>query len=185
LAGVSLCYDCKREIVSRKTEVKLPESLKQWLGPALGALVLGAIGYFLGQIVHDVSDPFLKHIVPALSVSVLLWICCLLLLIIVLLICWIWYLHRVHREPSKAEIAKRFDAQFEDAIDPATGLWKHRTKSGYFCPNCKAWGRESQIITNKGRVWFCPVLDCKFEILNPEIYGAGQKPPQLAPGELG
>jgi hypothetical protein len=154
--------------------MKLPEWLRDKLRTALVAGLVGLFAFFGAKIYHAVAGPLLAHVFPAIPNTLLVSLCSILMLTVCLLVWWVIYLHRLHREPTEAERQKALDAQFEDKLDPL-GVWKHRTKEGYFCPTCKMSGRESQLITGEIN-WFCPVQDCRFAIANPKTYGSGRQP---------
>src|SRR3954447_4520459 len=116
--------------------MKLPRQITKWWPLALVVGFLGAIGWFGIQIIHAAAEPFWKHIAPAIPQTLLLSLCCLVSLIAILEAIWIVYLHRLHREPPTAEASKAFHDQFVEPMDPR-GFWLHKTKQGFFCPNCK------------------------------------------------
>ena len=157
--------------------MKLPKSIAEWWPLALVTALLLAIGWFGTQIIHAAAEPFWKHMAPAIPQTLLLSLCCLLLLIIVLLVIWVIYLYVVHRQPTQAEIEKAFDDQFS-GFDKRLGLWKHKTKSGYFCPNCKARHCESPM-RERPDGWKCLLLDCGYLAPNPDYRRpqGQQKPP--------
>ncbi len=98
----------------------------------------------------------------------LLSLCSILLLLAGLLGWWVIYLHRLQREPSAAELSRQFEEQFEP-FDEKLGVWKHRAKKGFFCPNCKSKNRVSQMIVGSQTI-ACPIQDCKFAIVNPNVF---------------
>ncbi len=116
--------------------MKLPKSIAEWWPLALLIGILTAIGWFGVQIIQAVADPFWKHIAPAIPQTLVLSLCCLLLLIIILLVIWVIYLYAVHRQPTQAAVEKALDEQFGDFLADR-GVWTHKVKEGYFCPNCK------------------------------------------------
>ena len=146
--------------------MKLSESIIKWWAVALAGGLLGAIGWFGTRIFHAAVEPFWKHIAPAIPQTLLLSLCCLLLLIIALLVTWVVYLHRVHREPTEVELKKQFEDRFGEFV-PKLGIWKHKTKPGYYCSNCKENGRESRLIEGH-QVLICPMRDCKFYVIVPK-----------------
>jgi hypothetical protein len=160
--------------------VKLPKSIAEWWPLALLIGLLTSMSWFGGQIAHAAAEPFWKYIAPAIPQTLLLSLCCLQLLVIILLVGWLIYLNRVQREPTEAEKKKAFDDQFGDFV-PDRGVWTHKTKPGYFCPNCKAWLRESRMqeLPN-GRGWRCLVHDCEHLSKNPDY-----KEPRATPGTQG
>lgn len=138
--------------------MKLPPKIEEWWPLALLIGILTAIGSFGNQIAKSVADPFWQYIAPEISQKQLLTLCCLLSLAIILLGWWVIYLHWVHREPSAREFSERFHAQFFD-FDSTLGVWRHRTKPGYFCANCKDNNRESPLIED-GTQFQCPLMGC-------------------------
>jgi hypothetical protein len=171
--GVAFWHGGDIEFISTKREVKLPESLKQWLILSLAAGAVGAFGYLLAQIIHGISDPFWKYIAPAISVPILLSLCCLQLLAIVLLVIWVIYLHRSHREPTIAEKEKQIEDRF-DKFDSRLGLWTHKTQPGFFCTKCKASHFESPL-RERPDGWSCAVCGKVYE--NPDY----RPPPKVPP----
>jgi hypothetical protein len=135
--------------------VKLPERIKDKLTTVL---VGGIAGLFATSIYNDVAGPFLAYVLPAFSNKTLLSACSLLGLLVILLVCWVIYLHR------RAD--KKFHAQFVETMEPL-GFWHHKTKSGFFCPNCKLKHIESQLV-DKGKLWRCPNHDCNHQVTKLE-----------------
>jgi len=117
-----------------------------------------------------------RHIAPAIPQTLLLSLCCLLLLIIILLVIWVIYLHRVYREPTEAEKSRAFHDQFDQFLSKH-GVWTHKTKSGYFCPSCKARHFESQLVLH-GSTAYCPINECHFGTSNPD-HIAPPRPPKV------
>jgi len=155
------------------SKVKLPKQIIDWLPIALVGGILGAIGWFGTQIIHAAADPFLKNIAPAIPQALLLSLCCFLLLIILLLVIWVIYLHRTGRESQEAK-DKAFDDRFAEFL-LKLGVWKHKTKPGYFCPNCKARHCESPM-RERPDGWKCLILECGYFVSNPDY-----KPPLPQP----
>jgi hypothetical protein len=148
--------------------VKLPKQIIEWWPVALVGAFLGAIGWFATQIINAVAEPFWRHIAPAIPQTLLLSLCCLSLLIVILLAIWVIYLHRVHREPTADERSKAFHEQFGEFVADR-GVWTHKIKPGYFCPNCKVHLRESRMKELPGgRGWLCLVRECKQFLKNPD-----------------
>src|SRR5439155_22247585 len=105
--------------------------------------------------------PFLAYVLPALSNKILLSAGSILGLLVILLVSWVIYLHRIQKRDDKA-----FHAQFVEPMDPR-GFWLHKTKPGFFCPNCKLRHIESQLVDKK-KLWRCPNHDCNHPVTNPE-----------------
>jgi len=160
--------NCDTRRIRKASALKLPKQLTEWLPVALIGGFLGAIGWFGSQIIHAAAEPFWKHIAPAIPQTILLSLCCLLLLTVSLLVVWVVYLHRVHREPTQAAVEKAFHEQFGDFVADR-GVWTHKIKPGYFCPNCKVHLRESRMKElPDGRGWLCLVHECKQFLKNPD-----------------
>jgi hypothetical protein len=148
--------------------LKLPKSIAEWWPLALLTGIFTAIGWFGTQIIHAVAEPFWKHIAPAIPQTLLLSLCCLLVLIVILLAIWVIYLHSVNRHPTRAGIETAFHEQFGDFV-AERGVWTHKTKPGYYCPNCKVHLRESRMKElPKGRGWLCLVQESKQFSKNPD-----------------
>ncbi|HEU0050313.1 MAG TPA: hypothetical protein VFQ43_22185 [Nitrososphaera sp.] len=148
--------------------MKVPPKIAEWWPLALLIGLLTAIGWFGSQIVHAAAEPFWTHIAPAIPRTLLLSLCCFLLLAIILLGLWVIYLHRVHREPTEAEKSRAFHDQFGEFVADR-GVWTHKTKPGYYCPNCKVHLRESRMKElPEGRGWLCLVHECKQFLKNPD-----------------
>lgn len=102
----------------------LPEPIKEWLPTALIAAVVGAFGYFVTKIAAEAAGPFGQHVAPAISQTLLLWLCCLLLLVVGILVAWIVFLNRSLNRlqrvppagPTEAELSKQFHDQFGDFV---------------------------------------------------------------------
>src|SRR5438132_1627156 len=92
--------------------MKLPEPLKGHLTTILVTTISALCVFFATKIYHDISAPFLAHVVPAISNATLLSACLLLLLLVVLLVLWVIYLHRIHRQPSPADLWEKFHDRF-------------------------------------------------------------------------
>jgi len=122
----------------------------------------GSLGYFATKIVESAAAPFWQHVAPSISQKLLLSLCCLLSLVAAILVAWVVYLHRIHREPSQAEVSKQFHEQFA-YFDSRLGLWTHKTEMGYYCANCKEKGRLSRIVEGD-MIFVCPMLDCKYAV---------------------
>src|SRR6266496_96139 len=113
--------------------MKLPEPIRKWLPLALITATAGSLGYFATKIIESAATPFWQHVAPAIPQKLLLSLCCLLLLVAAILVAWIYYLHRVHREPTETEKIEAFHAQFVEPMDQR-GFWIHKKKPGFFCP---------------------------------------------------
>ncbi|HUP80908.1 MAG TPA: hypothetical protein VM260_20325 [Pirellula sp.] len=146
--------------------MKLPEPLKDRLTTVLVGGIAGLLLFVATKIYHDLSGPFLAYILPAMSNKTLLSVGLLGWLLAILLVCWVIYLHRSHRQRTQAETDKAFDDRFL-AFDARLGLWTHKTKPGYFCPNCKARHCESPM-RERPDGWKCLILECQYVAKNPD-----------------
>jgi hypothetical protein len=145
----------------------LPEPITKWLPTALIAGAVGALGYFASKIVAEASGPFAQHVVPAISQTILLWICCLLSLVLLIAIAWIVFLNRSLRQlqdaqlgPTADELRKQFDDQFGEFVE-RYGVWKHKTKEGYYCGTCKGKGIETRMQMDEVQA-ICPTCRWTF-----------------------
>lgn len=141
----------------------LPEPIKKWLPTALIAGTAGALTYFASRIVAEASAPFWQHVAPAISQTLLLSLCCFLSLVLLIAVAWIVFLNRSVKElknvppagPTEAELARQFHDQFGDFVEQA-GVWKHKTKAGYYCSKCKVNLIESRMAIDPTQ-GICPV----------------------------
>ena len=159
--------------------MKLPEPLKTQLTKNLVTALVALFAFFGAKVYHDVSAPFLAHVLPAISNATLLSACSLLLLLVILLVWWVIYLHRVNRESQDAK-DKAFDDQFLEFL-PRLGVWTHKTKSGYFCPNCKARHCESPM-RERPDGWKCLIRECGYVAPNPDYQRPEPPLPRRSPG---
>jgi len=104
--------------------------------------------------------------VPAISNATLLSACLLLLLLVILFAAWVIYLHRIHKQPTPSQLWEKFHDRFGD-FDAELGLWRHKSKKGYFCPNCKVKGIESQMRETATHI-SCLVKDCLYWVQKPQ-----------------
>jgi len=148
--------------------MKRPKWLKYHLRTVLMGGIVGLFAFFCARIYGAVVGPLLAHVFPAIPNTVLLSLCSILLLTAALLGWWVIYLHCAHREPTVEEKSKAFHDQFGEFV-PTLGVWTHKTKPGYFCPNCKMQLRESQMLEfPQGRGWKCLFHECSYLALNPD-----------------
>ncbi len=152
--------------------MKLPERLKTQLTKNLVTALVALFAFFGAKVYHDISAPLLAHVLPAISNATLLSVCSLLALLVILLVWWVIYLHRAQRDSQEAK-DKAFDDQFVEPMDPR-GFWIHKTKSGFYCPNCKMRHAVSQLVDKK-KLWRCPNHDCNHFVTNLEY----KEPPPL------
>ena len=151
----------------RTCEVQLPEPIKKWLPLALTIGTAGSLGYFATQVVESAATPFWQHVAPSIPQKLLLSLCCLLLLVAAILAAWVVFLHRslsrlqrTRSGPATAELRKRFDDQFGEFVE-RYGVWRHKTKEGFYCPRCKAKEIESRMqVDESGSI--CPLCAYNF-----------------------
>ncbi len=135
--------------------MKLPDDFRKPLVSTRVTLLVGAIGYFGGQLLHSISAPFWQSIAPVVPSTTLLPLCALSLFLVFLLAAWVVYLH-IYDSPRYIRRRYRFDTSL--------GMSAHKRDGTYFCPRCllATPPLESQLsdISGQGR-WFCHAPDCK------------------------
>lgn len=147
--------------------MKLPKWQKHHLRTVLVGGIVGLFVFFAARIYNAVVGSLLAHVFPAIPNTVLLSLCSILLLTAALLGYWVRYLYH-HQEPTAEEKSEAFHDQFGEFV-ANLGVWTHKTKPGYFCPNCKMHLRESQMLEfPQGRGWKCLFHECSYLALNPD-----------------
>lgn len=156
--------------------MKPPQWLKEHLLKLLIAAWLGLLALAAGMVWNDISVPFWKHIVPAISDKTWMLAQWLLVPLVILPVYVTILLLRSRREPTAREQKEEFETRFGE-FDKRRCLYTHKTKEGFFCPKCYSNQIESPVAESPQR-WSCPVCQKTYE--NPDY-----KKPEVLPWSSG
>jgi len=90
------------------------------------AILLGSAAFVATQIIHEVSAPFVAHILPAVSKNTLCWLVLLCALVVI-------YALALHFERSTPLYEKY-------SFDPLTGISHHKKSDIMVCSRCLLTG---------------------------------------------
>src|SRR5713226_5411789 len=95
-----------------KTSEHLRGEILKWIL----AILLGSAAFVATQIIHEVSAPFVAHILPAVSKNTLCWLVLLLFLLCALVVIYALALHFERSTPLYEKYS----------FDPLTGISHHK-----------------------------------------------------------